>query len=650
MTRVLVRCDDAAVPPHVRAEQWDAERVIRSRGPRARLTLRVQPLSDALKGTVAERAADLVSIAAYVYWADQLVSRGGDTDVYGDSWRRSFLMCVPVSDPDCWNDRNVRKRLEDVLAFLSDDVWSFHFSRATFGEQLCLDTDPSELRRNPDAVLLFSGGADSLCAAVEAVTVHGAKPALVSHWPAHLIDHRQKALVEHLRHRVPSWGFPRTNILVNKAHSRERDTTQRTRSFLYASLGAGVASALGISDVILADNGIVSLNLPINDQLLGALASRSTHPKFVCLFNALIEDVLPRGPRVRNPLWNRTRAEALEVLKGAGLRELLQETNSCAHGRGLPNVTPHCGTCSQCIDRRFASIAAGMQEFDLAERYRTDIFRDPLAGDSLTMAESHVRFAREAVPMSGEDLFEAYPQLNDCILVDDPSPHVTAGELAAMVKRHAAETLGVVQGEVAKASQQLVQHTLPPTCLIQIAVERQRREAQVEPCPSIRLSEDDEQELQQHRFKSRLVIQVTGQTEGRKGNVVRVDGAEVILPDAEFRLLVRLIVALYETEDGFVPRGSLSSGGGLADEGIYFAEGLDQAVGRLRWRLAPAFRGLKGTEVIEVSRKQIRLSTHRRFVIVDRGRLLQHPDGVIRPLVNRLPEGQGVRRVAPAPA
>jgi 7-cyano-7-deazaguanine synthase in queuosine biosynthesis len=550
-------------------------------------------------------------------------------------------MYVPVSDPDYWNDANLRKRLEDVLAFLSDDVWSFHFSRATFGEQLCLDTDPRALRRNPDAVLLFSGGADSLCAAVEAVTVHGAKPALVSHWPAHFVDHRQKALLEHLHRRVPSWGFPRTNILVNKAHSRERDTTQRTRSFLYASLGAGVASALGISDVILADNGIVSLNLPINDQLLGTLASRSTHPKFVWLFNALIEDVLPRGPRVRNPLWNRTRAEALEVLKEVGLRELLQETNSCAHGRGLPNVTPHCGTCSQCIDRRFASIAAGMQKFDLAERYKTDIFRDPLAGNSLTMAESHVRFAREAVPMSDEDLFEAYPQLNDCILVDDPSPHVTAAELAAMVKRHAVETLRVVQGEVAKASQQLVQHTLPPTCLIQIAVERERREAQVETRPVIRLSEAEEHEFRQHRFKSRLVIQVTGQTEGRKSNVVRVDGAQVILPDAEFRLFVRLIVALYEAEDGFVARGSLRSGGGLAEEGIYFAEELDQAVGRLRWRLGPALQGLKGTQFVEVSRKRVRLSTHRCFVIVARERLLQHPDGVIRLLATRLPEGQG---------
>jgi len=426
---------------------------------------------------VAECAADLVSIAAYVYWADQLVTRGGNADVYGDSWRRSFLMCVPVSDPDCWNDRNVRKRLEDVLAFLSDDVWSFHFSRATFGEQLCLDTDPSALRRNPDAVLLFSGGADSLCAAVEAVTVHGAKPALVSHWPAHFVDHRQKALLEHLRRRVSSWGFPRTNILVNKAHSRERDTTQRTRSFLYASLGAGVASALGISDVILADNGIVSLNLPINDQLLGALASRSTHPKFVWLFNRLIDGVLPCRPRVRNPLWNRTRAEALEALKRAGLGGLLQETNLCAHGRGLPNVTPHCGTCSQCIGRRFASIAAGMREFDLAERYKTDVFRDDLTGNAVTMAESYARFAREATMMSEEDLFDAYPQLADCILVDDPSPHLTAAELAGMVKRHAVQTWGVLQAEVAGASAELVRHTLPPTCLIQIAVVRERREA-----------------------------------------------------------------------------------------------------------------------------------------------------------------------------
>ena len=64
------------------------------------LTLRMQNVSHALRGNVEARAADLVRIAAYVYAADQIVGRGGLTDIYGDRWRREFWLCVPVTDPD----------------------------------------------------------------------------------------------------------------------------------------------------------------------------------------------------------------------------------------------------------------------------------------------------------------------------------------------------------------------------------------------------------------------------------------------------------------------------------------------------------------------------------------------------------------------
>ena len=124
-----------------------------------------------------------------------------------------------------------------------------------------------------------------MCAAVEEVVLNGNHPVLVSHRVYNTIDHTQKSLVEQLRHEFPNWSFPRSSFVVNRVKSRERDNTQRTRSFLFAALGAGVASALSLTRVVLADNGIVSLNLPFNDQEIGAIASRSTHPKFLSFFN-----------------------------------------------------------------------------------------------------------------------------------------------------------------------------------------------------------------------------------------------------------------------------------------------------------------------------------------------------------------------------
>jgi 7-cyano-7-deazaguanine synthase in queuosine biosynthesis len=477
----------------------------------------------------------------------------------------------------------------------------------------------------------------------------GAKPVLVSHHPAPVLDRRQQVLIGHLRRLMPQWYFPQVSILVNKAKSQARDASQRTRSFLFASLGAGIADALGVEDVILADNGVVSINLPVNDQLVGALASRSTHPKFIGLFNRLVSRVLESKPVVSNTFWNRTRADALEVLKRAQVPQLLQESNSCSRSRGLPNVTPHCGTCSQCIDRRFATITACMEEHDLPERYRTDVFRDALQGDGLTLAESYVRFARNVYGLSEEQLFDEYPQLNDCILPEDPRPDVTAQELAGMIKRHAGEILWVMEEQVSKARSDLVKHTLPATCLIQIAVIRDKVPFE-EVVPQIRLAEAEEQELKRQRFNSRLVIQLTGETEPRKSNVVRIDEAEVLLPDSLFRLFLRLAVALHESPDGFLSRETLKYGEALDSESALAPEGLDQAISRLRALVRPALKGLDAKKLIEVSRGRVRLSTYNRYVLVDREHLLGHPDEVVRLLAERLPTIRLGRRRVRAPA
>ena len=61
-----------------------------------------------------------------------------------------------------------------------------------------------------------------------------------------------------------------------------------------------MAATIGVPDVVLADNGYVSVGIPINGSVIGSTASRSTHPKFIWLFNRLLAEVLP-GVRIRNP-------------------------------------------------------------------------------------------------------------------------------------------------------------------------------------------------------------------------------------------------------------------------------------------------------------------------------------------------------------
>jgi hypothetical protein len=125
MPFTVVACDGAKVPAELeKAVPKSAWIEVRSRGPRSKLNARIQSMSGALRGTVADRAADLWNLGAYVYWIDQMVSRGGETDVYGDKWRRQFIICIPVSNPDFWNDHAVVERLTWRLGFVSEDDWA----------------------------------------------------------------------------------------------------------------------------------------------------------------------------------------------------------------------------------------------------------------------------------------------------------------------------------------------------------------------------------------------------------------------------------------------------------------------------------------------------------------------------------------------
>jgi hypothetical protein len=157
--------------------------------------------------------------------------------------------------------------------------------------------------------------------------------------------------------------------------------------------------------------------------------------------------------------------------------------------------------------------------------------------------------------------------------------------------------------------------------------------------PRIVLSDEEEEQFDACGFKSRFPIVITGRRERRTGNVLEVGGARVVLTDAPFKLFLRLVAALHETQDGFLPRGSMLDGGGLVVEGFYTEDGVDQALNRLRAPFGPALRELKPTEFIEVRGGRIRLSTHRRFIAYDRERLLGHSDQMVRDLTERIPSG-----------
>lgn len=289
-------------------------------------------------------------------------------------------------------------------------------------------------------------------------------------------------------------------------------------------------------------------------------------------------------------------------------------------------------------------MAAGLENYDLPELYRRDIVRGELTGDALTMAASYYRHALRVHSLAEDGLFSEFPQLEDCILPDDPDPGRTASALAQLEKRHAEEVLRVATDQVKRASKELVFQQLPPTCLIRISVGADKAPEPPASAPQVKLSPSDEEAFQFHRFRSRHVIQVTGDTEPRKSNVLRMGDAEVILTDRQLRLFLRLIVALFETDGGYLTRESLKHGEGADWDGELAPEGLDQAISRIRARIRPALKEIDPKDFIQCHRSRVRISTHKRYVLVNRDKLLDHDDTIIRLLAERLPvSGRRVR-------
>lgn len=164
--------------------------------------------------------------------------------------------------------------------------------------------------------------------------------------------------------------------------------------------------------------------------------------------------------------------------------------------------------------------------------------------------------------------------------------------------------------------------------------------------PRIVLNDEEESEFETEGFSSRLPIEVTGTTDPRTRNVIYVDGRKATLGDVTFRGFVRLVVALFQTESGFVTREELTKEHATDGTPGVMPVGFDQAVTRLR---KPLDHDGGEDSLIERFDNCLRLSTHHRYVSYDRQRLLEHRDDLVREMAALLPI-ESTTSVAPVPA
>lgn len=450
------------------------------------VNLKIRDITRKMALNVPSVFIDLLEIAAYVYCADQALSRGGAGALdLGAKWRRSIIFSIPVRHPDIWSSKEVGDVLQDTLSFLSEDQYRFTFTSL----KSPLDVDLYfEFPAGPgsefqvDEVLLFSGGLDSFAGAVEEIIVNKHNVALVSHRSSPKIAGSQVALVKELSERSPKGIKPfHVPVWINKDRSLSREFTQRTRSFLYACLGATVATMFKLHRIRFYENGVVSLNLPVSAQVIGARATRMTHPKTLSGFAKLFSLLTGKEFQVNNPFVWKTKGEVTNVIGRAGCADLIKETISCSRVYERTKVHTHCGVCSQCVDRRFGTLASAYGKDDPAERYKVNIFTDELEqGTTRTMVESYVRTAEEINEMSDNEFFAHFGETSRAVRYLDESSDRSASNIFDLHQRHAEEVLRVVDTLSAQHTKQIRKGTLPDSCLLILNLPEKYKTLQVD--------------------------------------------------------------------------------------------------------------------------------------------------------------------------
>jgi len=346
-----------------------------------------------------EKSLDLALLAAAVTAADTRVERGVEGQ---DAWTRELEVSIPVSDRKLWLE--MTPLLEKTLNFLTGDIWTLSFRARSRSVKKLLEPITETHADRPSSVCLFSGGLDSFIGAIDLLAA-GESVLLVSHyWDSVSSSHQDiclSALEEHFD-KVPFYAVQvRVGFATGTVEGSRAENTLRGRSFLFFALAALSADAIGGEVTIhVPENGLISLNVPLDPLRLGSLSTRTTHPYYMSRFNDLLAG-LGLDCHLDNAYRHMTKGQMVERCKDREfLRGQAANTISCSSpakarfSRDEDRRQPkNCGHCVPCLIRR-AALMRGFGEDD-TDYQLVDLEESAL--DSRSAEGEHVRSFQVAI-------------------------------------------------------------------------------------------------------------------------------------------------------------------------------------------------------------------------------------------------------------
>lgn len=305
-----------------------------------------------------EEGLDVLCLATLVYLADTRISRNLHSQ---DSWTREIAIEIPVFEIEKFNQAS--KYFEKMLNFLTGDKWYIEFSKRE--APLIHVQEGSVEQIIVDEVSLFSGGMDSLISTINFLE-QNKKVMLISHAGEGFTKNSQTNILNILYEKYPKlkpfyldlWMVFEKDFIPEGGG----ENSTRSRSFLFIAFGIFTISGLNnINTLRVPENGLIALNIPLDDLRLGSHSTRTTHPYYLNKWNEVLE-ILKLDTNVENPYWDKTKGEmADECLNKTFLYEIMGQSASCsspskARWKHLPQQ--HCGYCVPCIIRRAAMTKA----------------------------------------------------------------------------------------------------------------------------------------------------------------------------------------------------------------------------------------------------------------------------------------------------
>ncbi|MCE7053890.1 hypothetical protein LZF95_04305 [Algoriphagus sp. AGSA1] len=318
---------------------------------------------------------DVLNFALGLYTIDQVVSRSMNGF---QGWSRHMVVYLVVHDIDAWN--SVKEPLENYIGFLSGDKWVFNFRKHADDREV----EISE-QRNAGGftkVSLLSGGLDSFIGAIDLLSSGNEKPYFVSHYKTGTESSTQEKILQGLITKFGADKFSSSRFYVQpnqKNSDAQKENSSRARSLLFICLGLAMANSLG-NDIplILPENGLISLNIPLTKTRLSSHSTRTTHPYFVDGLNHIFP-ALGIFNIIINPYRFKTKGQMMvECRDGEFLALHSKETISCSHPENsrytgkAPGL--NCGYCVPCIIRQSAEKKFGEISTDYALE---DVRREP---------------------------------------------------------------------------------------------------------------------------------------------------------------------------------------------------------------------------------------------------------------------------------